>query len=70
MTRFGGVNASLRELSTEGVGGQASGEKIGTLDDITEVGLSGMFAFQDFNPDEPKTYGGGDGGLLEGGRDR
>lgn len=65
MSRFGGINASLRELRTEGVGGQASVEKIRTLDDITEVGLSGIFAFQDFNPDnpdKPKTYAGGDGG--------
>lgn len=63
MSRFGGVNASLRELSTEGVGGQASGEKIETLGDIQEVGLSGIFAFEDFNPEKPKTYTGGDGGL-------
>lgn len=66
MTRFSGVKASLCELSEDCAAGQASGKKIGNLCDIAEVGLSGIFAFQDFNPDKPdiaKTYAGGGGGL-------
>ncbi|CAM9684808.1 unnamed protein product [Ectocarpus sp. 8 AP-2014] len=63
MTRFGGVNASLRELFTEGLGDQTSGEKIETLGDIQEVGLSGIFSFEYFDQDKPKAYAGGDGGL-------
>lgn len=57
------VNASLRELSTEGLGGQASGEKIETQSNIQEVGLSGIFAFEDFNADKPKACADGDWGL-------
>lgn len=47
MTCFGGVNASLRELSTEGIGDQAAGENIEKPSDIREVRLSGIFAFED-----------------------
>ena len=65
LTDFAGIKHSLGQIDEDCAEGQAYGKKIGNLGDVAGVGLSGIFAFEDFDVDNPgksKTYAAGNGG--------